>query len=436
MRKRLVLALAFLALAGVWHTTFTFASTYEEGWAAYRAEQYDQAYDIFSTLFKESPDNQDLQFALGMAALKKGKLSHAAFAFERILSDHPGHQRARLELARTYAAMGLYEQARKEFQDVLEAQPPEQVARNVDVFMRQIKTLQRPWKISGQLSLNGLYDDNANYGPSDFTVDTAIGPLQVATSSLPVKAWGAALSGALRGVYDIGRRQGWMARAEVSGYQSWLDEARDQDVGFYRALAGFSLSGTRTYLDLPLKCDYMEYGHDSLLTIFGTEPMLVFMPSTTWQHITRLILEHRVYRLGSDRDGPYAKATQTAKRYFGESLHSVSLSAGYFYEDVESPAYDNHGWEVGAGTELRVGWGISTYAWLQYMEPSYREELLPDLQKDPRQDRQFQVLVGAQKVFKNRWGLDASYRHINNESNFGLYDYKRNVFSLSSFVYF
>ncbi|OGV47240.1 MAG: hypothetical protein A2X46_18010 [Lentisphaerae bacterium GWF2_57_35] len=408
----------------------------QEGWQAYQAGQYDRAFDIFSEQFKKKPDSIDANFALGMAAVKKGKLSHAAFAFERILMVEPDHQRARLELARTYADMGLYEQAQAEFQKVLEAHPPVRVQENVEVYMRTLQRMQKKWALSGQIGVGGFYDDNVNYGPSDFLIDTAIGPLQVATSSLPVSAAGAAFSGNVRGIYDFGRKQSWMGIAELSGYQNFLDGASDQDVGFYRAKAGLARAGTQTYLDLPVKCDYLEFGHDSLLTIYGVEPLFLYAPSASWQHISRGMAEHRIYREGGDRDGPYLRFNQTLKYLFGRERHSLSLTLGGFYEDVESPAYDNSGWEVALNGEYKIAFGLTAYAIAQYLEPHYREKLLPDFQDEPRTDRQFQGVIGAQYVFKARYGMDLNYRYVNNNSNFGLYEYDRSVTTLSTFINF
>ena len=428
----LILAL-FLGGATLAHAA---AASMQEGWVAYQSGNYVLAYDIFSRLFKADPADADVNFALGLAAAGKGKLSHAAFAFERVLMIDPEHQRARLELARVYTAMGQYDRAREEFNKVLRAQPPDQVQQNIRKFLSFINKSERPWTVETLLGVTGFYDDNVNYGPSDYLVDTEIGPLEVASNALPIEAWGAALNGMVRGAYDLGARSGWMVNGEVSGYQSWLEEASENDVGFYRLKAGASRYGSKTLLELPLKCDYLELGHDSLLTIFGAEPLLIYAPSTDWQHVTRLYLEHRVYREGDDRDGPFVRGLQTLKRFFGRDRHSLALTGGGFYEDVESPAYDNYGWEVSLAGEYRLFRQSSAYASVEYRAPDYREKLLPDLQEEPRREQQVQAMVGFRTLWDGRWGVDVNYRYINNHSNFGLYNYDRNIFSVSTSLSF
>ncbi len=109
-----------------------------------------------------------------MAALAVGKLSHAAFAFERVLQINPRNHRARLELARTYTAMERYTQAEQEFRYVLDAGPPERVQRNIETYLAWIHRRTRKWSGGGQLGLGVFYDDNVNFGPSSRLVDTLL----------------------------------------------------------------------------------------------------------------------------------------------------------------------------------------------------------------------------------------------------------------------
>ncbi|HEB98506.1 MAG TPA: tetratricopeptide repeat protein, partial [Thiotrichales bacterium] len=72
----------------------------------------------------------DFDMAFGLAALEFGHPEQAVFAFERVLMIRPWDHRARLELGRAQLANGNFAAARESFQTVLDAQPPETVARN------------------------------------------------------------------------------------------------------------------------------------------------------------------------------------------------------------------------------------------------------------------------------------------------------------------
>jgi len=411
-------------------------TTLEDGWAAYDAGDYDRAYDVFSTLFRENPESEKANFALGMAALARGKLSHALFAFERVLIINPENQRARLELARTYTAIEQFSLARQEFQRVLETSPPEQVRRNIERYLAYIQESLSPWSYGVQAGVSVFYDDNVNFGPSSRFIETVIGVLQVASNSEPRESWGLSAGGAVTGGYDIGDRRGWLVTGGLTGYRNWLEDASDQEIGYFRADLGLRRLGARTLLDLPIKTDYLEIGSEDYLTIFGGEPSILFAPVPAWHLITKGFLEYRQYGGGEERDGPYYRLDQTVKRLFGGGEHNVAFTAGYYYEDADEPGNANHGVDLTLSTEIRFLNRTTLFGLCEFRTAEYRAELLPDLQDEDRRDTQWQFMIGLQQGLTDWSGLNFSYRRVNNNSNFGLYEYERNVVALSTYFLF
>jgi len=416
--------------------TAVYGATLEDGWTAYDAGQYDLAYDIFSTLFRTHPESEKVNFALGMSALAKGRLSHALFAFERVLMMNPENHRARLELARTYTAMGLYDLARTEFQQVIDVSPPETVTRNIEQYLKYIDDQTDIWGFNAQVVLSAFHDDNVNYGPSSHYISTIIGVLEVATNSEPKASPGLSLGLSGEVTCDIGAHDHWLIRAGAVAYQNSLRDASESETAYAGGEIALRRLSPRTLFDLPLKFDHLEVGHDRFLLIAGIEPSLLFASSAHWQYISKLYLQHREYRDGDTRDGPYFRFDQTVRRFFDEGRYNMSLTAAYYYEDARVNANDNHGMDLILSGEA----GLLKRTWLyglsEYRTATYRGKVLEDLQETDRRDYQLQFVAGLRQEINDRIGLNLNYRYVRNSSNFGLYEYDRNIFALSTYVFF
>jgi hypothetical protein len=340
-------------------------------------------------------------------------------------------------LARTCATMGQYDTALSEFEHVLDFNPPERVRTNIERYMDELRRLRRPWTLTGQLNLAVFHDDNVNFGPSSRFIDTQVGELEVATNSQPQESWGLALGASASGTYDVGRKGDWMLTGGLTGYRNWLEsDVTAQEISYLRGQAGVRMAGKQLLADLPLKCEYLELGSDPLVSIYGTEPSLVFAPTVDWNHITQLVGEYREYREEGDRSGPSWRANQSVRRYFGPDRHSATINLGYSYEDADNEGYGNYGPSFSVSGELNVLPRAALYALAEYRIADYREILFADLQDEKRHDEQLQVVAGLRCTISGTWGADLNYRHVNNNSNFGLYEYDRNIFTLSTFVLF
>mgnify|MGYP000919725675 CR=1 FL=1 len=171
LNRRFVLTLtAVLLISGA--CLAQAAPTPASGMKAYNAGDYDGAYDIFAALFRDDPRNVQVNYGLGLAAVAKGKLSHALFAFERVLEVEPDNMRARLETARIYFTLKQYELARSEFERVSADNPPANVQENIRLFLEAMDKAEKKGSFSIRLDLRAVYDDNLNFGPSSATVDT------------------------------------------------------------------------------------------------------------------------------------------------------------------------------------------------------------------------------------------------------------------------
>ena len=428
-----LLALSVLISVGAAQSN-THDPRFVEGQKAMAAGDAQKAYDQFSELFKENPADEPINAALGQAAFAVGKYSHAAMAYERILMMNSKNDWARLELGRTYFAMKQHELAREQFATVLAHEPPLIVKQNIEQFMNRIQSDLRRGDGWGRLDVGLFYDDNVNYGPISDLIDTSIGKMQVDDHTQPKEAVGFSSALSLSGYYDVGEKDDWSLIGDVGYYNTILDRAHDQELLLFRSLGGFQYAARRFLLQLPATAQYLERGYDSYLRAFGARPTGLFAINKDVQSITTGTAEERRYTDYSDRDGPFMSLDQTVKHYFGAERHSLALSAQGFVEDCDAGEYANKGWEAAATGEWRLPWSSMAYMRLKFRDARYDEQAA--LEMEARHDQQWQGLAGLNKIITRWWGVDLNYQYTDNQSTYDLYDYRRNVVTLSTSLTF
>lgn len=406
-----------------------------EGEKAMSAGAYEQAYDTFSAVFKDYPDNERVNMALGQAAFAAKKYPHAAMAYERVLMLNAGNDRARAELARAYFEMRQYELAREEFETILTHPLPASVRQNIEQFLARIKSQTKRGDVWGRLNVSATYDDNANYGPDVTLVDTSLGLLLLDESATAQEAWGAAATASGGGYYDVGAPGAWSAIGDVGAYATWLDNVTDQELTLVRAGGGAQHVGGRALFQAPAAFQYLERGHDPYLEVYSARPTVLYVLSERWQNIAALPLEARDYDGRTDRDGSYVALEETLKRLLGDDRRcSLALGGVVFLEDTKDEVWSNDGWEANLAGECRLPWRVSASVRVRYRDTDYDEA--GALELEPRRDRQWQGTMGASKAIGKRWSLDAAYQYTDTDSTFDLYTYTRNTITLGMTVSF
>lgn len=107
----------------------------------------------------------------GVAAVDTGRASEGAFALERVLMNQPNNDYARLELGRAYFALEEDERAEREFNQVLASDPPEDVTRNVQPYLRAIdnRRSKRETTVVANVEVGSGYDSNVLASPDTDT---------------------------------------------------------------------------------------------------------------------------------------------------------------------------------------------------------------------------------------------------------------------------
>ena len=395
-----------------------------------------ELYEVLLQRFKRDPGNIALNFQLGMAAYAEGKYSHASLAFERILAIDPTHDRARLELAGSYGGMRQYALARRECETVLEHNPPDPVRENIRAFLSQIAQHEKSGGISVRFEAGGLYDDNANVGPSAAVIEispiVSDGTWEIDEASRPISAFGAFASGLVTGYRKIGHRERWSLVGGVSAYKSWLEgTAQDQETLFCSISGGLQRQSRRYVANAPLKAELLYRGREKLVRIFGATPncSLILGDSGKWQLNSSIVGEYRDYYELDDRDGSYFTVKEQIRTLLQRYKCWVAVAVAGFYEDTQAGAYENVGAEciLSADISLPAKTMLQVQGKYRYATYMAREPMAPE----DREDNQFRAALALSKAVGEHFSVNLNYQLTENNSTFDLYEYSRNAVALS-----
>jgi hypothetical protein len=401
---------------------------------AYNAGEYEKAYDLFSAAFRVNPAGIDENLALGDAAAKRKKFSHAVFAYDRVLMARPNHEKALLGKAAALLALGQTDEARDAYSTVLNATTDGTVRDSALNSIRQIDKSTRELVVHGKVFLSGVYDDNVNYGNDDDNISPSTPVLSKET---------AGMEGGLdlQAEYDMGRKDDWMLIGGMSFFDSWYDVAQDQEIADSRIHAGLRNSGKRNLFEIVGRGESMRYGGNTLVDIYGADGAWLFAAEKNQHFITCVTLESRNYDSEfdstasmNDRDSIYAQVGETWKYCHGKKNNSVSLGVDLLSENARNDMNSYLGYRLRADGQVELPGGVITYAGGRYRFGKYDD---PDLASGlDREDDRWDLLVGAKCQLTDRVWLDLYYLHVWNTSTVPAMEYDRNRVSLSAICEF
>lgn len=391
------------------------------------AGQFQVAYDAYTALVWDYPDDDRVNFGLGQAAFGLGEYPHALAAFERVLMRNPRADRVRLEMGRTYAAMGQMPQARDEFQTVLSHNPPPGVRATIEQYLAGMEEGQRRWRLVGSLTGGWFYDDNVNLGVESNLVVLNGVSFTMADASRQQSDHGMVSAAGLNCDYKLDEAGVWRAGAGVVFYQKWHERQSNQDLAYNKLQLTLTREGQSTYLSLNVKNEDIDYDYYNLVDIVGTEPTLVWAVAPTVQLTTRGVLERRRNRVESGRTSGYRELGETARWVFMPQ-HELTLGVNVFRENAQTLKYDNNGWQVKAGAAATLPWwqmrlyGSAARRWTDYAAPSTAAA-----GNINRSDRQWVYVAGLTIPVPQLEGVHADY-HVTltrNDSNTAIHSYRR-----------
>lgn len=395
-----------------------------------------KAYQLLEPAEAVRAGDSDYDFLLGLAALDVGQNTRAVFALERVLAMDPNNVRARAEIARAYLALGETETATHEFATVKKQGVPADVAMTIDRYLDAVRRIEdkNQTSLTGYLETTAGYDTNVNAGPNRTTVAIpgfGSQPFRLTKDSQANQSSFGAISGGFNLRTPIGA--GYMLLAGASAYQKSNFHRHQFDTLNGDVNVGVSKSADQDVYTLMAQAGSVSVDESQFRKHAGL----------TGQWLRNLDARNQIGAFAQYTDLQYQSSKQSirdANRWVAGASYAHLYREGIMvfasaYGVQEQPQKDNVGWLGFDGVGIRLGgrmnlsadtvlFGGATWEHRGYdkADPSFLET---------RRDNQYGLLLGATRYFSKEWSVTPQVAFTKNSSNINLFEYRREMFSVS-----
>lgn len=418
------------------------AILYQLGLAYFATERYDRAEPLLSRIFAVSPGTDGLGYYIGFMRYRNKDYQGAVRAFQVARSTDPRIQ----QLTRFYAGLalailGLPERAAAEVEQALRLQPASPLTGPAERLRASIVAArERERRFRADVRFGFLHDDNV--------------PVKPEKSSDPVAETlrhGRRTSfGELAGVrleYSWLRHGPWEAAVGYSFFQTYYNELTSFNVqdhlGFASVAYRGALSGMPYELGLQYWFEYMTLGGDEFLQRHSI-PLSATIAENSW-NMTALLARAEVKDFAEPR-GLDPNEVRDGTNYligfvhyfrFSNDRHLIHVGYQFDRDDTEGRNYSYLGHRYLVGGQYTLPWGATRLKYdfeFHHRDYTHTNSLLPidplAKRRKRKDDEQIHVFRIEQPLPYNLT-LAAEYQFIVNDSNLPVYDYNRNVGSLT-----
>lgn len=399
------------------------------------AGQYEAAFKLASTQtgLMGSPH---FDFLMGVAAVNSGHLAQGVLALERHLAVVPANDRARLDLAKGYYDLGDYFRARQEFEFVLRYNPPKDVQANVQKYLDAMQTrevITSRTSSRSYIEIGAGSDSNVNAGTYENQIDLLTGPVFITDpASSEAKSPFVQVTGGTQ----------WLRRVDAGlAVFAGLDfdlkhnpDATQYDTANLGAYTGFSVAKGAglyrlTFSEGQLRVNDEKYRNTMSLTGEGQFSLGQGYSASGVAQYSELahaqvneVRDARMLTLG----GGVQRTFQSAWRpTLGVQVTYAKEFNLHLREDLSRKVFTTRLSLAASPTEQ-----VSVSAGLSRQQSSFG---LADIAFGTvREDTMWSADVGVNYLWNRNWLIRADLQTTDNESNQGLYSYRRTVVGLRS----
>ena len=387
---------------------------------------YRNATEQFKKAFALSPQDPGINFYLGRAAFELKDYETAFMAFDRVESQNPNYPRVKLELARTYLELGLHDMAKELFTDILATNPPPAVCQNINQFMARINQAKRCSFFSGELTLGVQYDSNARVSPASDQVDTVYGPITLDPNSAEKADTINTATLTLNHLYRWPDSP-WSWKSSLIDYSAFYVQENDLDLNYLGVMTGPALQKDTWGADLLATGNYILKDYDDYLVSGGIMADYSLNLNARTVFVVGGKLEAKRYLTDPQREA--GNATVSLGPNFSFGLNKILLRIGLERENATDGIFSYTKPFSSIRYERQLPWGLTPYASWRYQRVTY-DKRDPTFPQD-REDQVHEVTVGICKQLTERFTLDFNHTYTNSLSTLGLYEYDRQLTSLS-----
>ena len=366
-------------------------------------------------------------FLKGLILREEGKNKEAAQAFERAKSlDKTIAQASDIQIAISYLTDNKLKKARESFQSAITQDPQSDMAGFARQYLASVEQrliLERPFRFT--LGIFGQYDDNMVLKPNDETLSS-----RVTNESSGV------LNSSFRVNYSPRLKSKWLFNAQYSA----MSEVHQKNVHTHDTFTNsisitpgynfgkFAVNLATTYsLSLVRRPDYEKYSgyfssgplfriaakENSMLEIFcGYTNTEFFQPALAYEE---------------DRDS-YGYSTYFSWVSLFKNNSFLNLRYHFRYQEADGSNWDNISNRLSANFAVPLSDKVKLQLSGQITEQDFRNTHTTFHVK--REDTNLTFSGGLSWECYKDVNIVAQYTRIDADSNIGVYDYKRDLFSL------
>ena len=397
----------------------------------FESGQFETAYLVFNRLFEKNPEDLAVNFMLGRSAFELRDFETAVMVFDRMLIQNPNSNRARLELARSFMGLGSYVTAKAIFETVLESDPPENVKRNIQIYIDAADAALTKHYFSGMVKVFSGTDDNPQVLPDSTFVD--IPSLPGITVSLDSKDRDTFLGNFLK----ISHRykpesEKFLWDSSVMNYNLFYCSQTSESIQYYSASTGPVFNKKNYSIQPFLSLSHMDKGYDQYMESVSANLNFNHFISKNFMYSLQGRVEKRDFEDNSRDSWDYSLKFQPVYIHKNITWYAAFV---YEIEDAEIGEYDLSRFEIMPGIRMDFLKGLSLTINGKYSHSEYEDEY--NLFARHRNEDLLGVSFGVSKVVwqasnnKSRLYLGFDYSYVDVNSTIEIYEYVQNKAMLS-----
>ena len=402
--------------------------------------RFPEALKILRPLAPDHPDQTDVRFLLGLAAVRGSQdrgltdeerealLDEAIAAFRSILISRPDLVRVRLELGLAFYLKQQDNLAREHFERALVGRPPEALVENVTRLLRVIRARRRwdAWfgfSIAPDTNINAASDAEFIYIQG---LPFRRGATGRVSTGIGLVGWGG-------GEYQYPLAERWRLRSGLNvNHREYKGSRWDQT--FVGGFVGPRWLITRdTEMSLLATASQRWWGGSPLNYDFGARLEVEHRVFAGLRLIGRAQWSDRKFEQQTFLEGPLMVFSLGA-RYVLLPTVGVNALVGYQQQDAASRAWNSAGYWTRVGTNVALPWGFTVglsaeFRWTEF-EPGWFP-FIPD-NSAPREDqtRILQATLLNRGITVFGFSPQVAFSNQVRESNAQLWDFQRNLIEM------
>jgi tetratricopeptide (TPR) repeat protein len=421
------------------------AIAFQLGLAYFALGRYDQAEPLLEEVFRSQPELEGLGYYVGFIRHRKKDYRGALRAFRASRSSDPEIQQlTRAYTGLTLAALGQPAQAVAEVEQALRLAPASRLTGPVERLRDAVVAERgRARRFSAELRVGVFYDDNVRVLPDGTATDPLAAAIREQAGKRPDSV--GEIFGA-RAEYAWLRTPDWESSLGYSFFLSYYNDLPSFNVTDHLATA--TLIHKTALGTMPAQAG-LQYAFN---LIFLDDDEFVRRNTATGytslaesdRHLTQLLgrYQHKDYSdplpvpPEESRDGENWMLGAQHFLRFAEDRHFVKVGYQLDYDDTEGSNYEYRGHRILAGAQATLpGYPIRLkYDFdLHLREYLFANTLLPS--NDPghrrRRDEELNHIVRVEIPMGWSFTLAAEWLYTQNASNLDVFEYTRNVVSLT-----